>query len=342
MVPSPTAVKKHGDAYALNPVGVGPFKVESFKPGGDIVLKANPDYRVKGEPYLDEMVFVTATDTQARLAALQAGNLDIAMTQAASDFAKAEAAGLKVLRQPTYTYYNLLFNLQKAPLDDVRFRKAVIMAIDLEGLSKAVFEGLQPPARGILPNAHPMWKDTGWPTFNPEEAKKLVEEYTKETGNKAEFQMTTTSPPEFQRQAAVIQQMLADVGIKVNIDVGDQPTMVSQAHSGNYQVQHRYVGFNADFVRALELNHHSESAANAGRAGLPAIDALLAKGKKIGPEERPALAEELQAELTKWLPTAPLIEHTGAYIVGPKVGGFPGQSSGSTVFDARKVWIAQK
>lgn len=342
MVPSPAAVKKWGDEYALHPVGVGPFTVESFKPGGDVVLKRNPDYRIEGEPYLDELVYVTATDTQARLAALQAGNLDIAMTQAASDFAKAEAAGLRVLRQPTYSYYNLLFNLKKAPFDDVRFRKAVIMALDLDGLSKAVFEGLQPAAKGILPSVHPMRKDTGWPAYNPEEAKKLVEEYTKETGNKAEFQLTTTSPPEFQRQAAVMQQMLADVGIKVNIDVGDQPTMVTQANSGNYQAQHRYVGFNSDFLRGMELNFHSESRANAGQAGNPAIDELLAKGKKAKPEERAAIAEQLQVELTKWLPIVPLIEHTAAFIVGPKVGGFPGQTSGSSVFDARKLWVAQK
>ena len=46
-----------------------------------------------------------------------------------------------------------------------------------------------------------------------------MEEYVKETGNKAEFTLTTTSPPEFQKQAQVMQQMLADAGITMTINV---------------------------------------------------------------------------------------------------------------------------
>src|SRR5690606_4195646 len=133
--------------------------------------------------------------------------------------------------QPTTTYFDFIFNLSKPPFDDVRFREAVIRGIDLDGVNQAVFDGLHTPMRGVLTESNPFFVDTDWPSFDPEKSKELIEDWSADTGLEPEFDTTTTSPPEFQKQVAAIQQMLADVGITMNINVGDQPTMISEGRS---------------------------------------------------------------------------------------------------------------
>src|SRR5690606_39159197 len=100
-----------------------------------------------------------------------------------------------------------------------------------------------------------------------------------DTGLEPEFDMTTTSPPEFQKQVAVIQQMLADAGITMNINVGDQPTMISEGRSGNFTAQHRFIGVSPEVDQVLFSNFYSESAGNNGHAGNPELDKLLIEAR---------------------------------------------------------------
>lgn len=341
MIPSPSAVKELGDNFAANPVGLGPFKVKSFQSGGDIVLERNPTYRLKGQPLLDELVFVSATDTQSRLSAAIAGDIDLASTQSGVDLRDATEGGLTSLHQPVGTYYNLLFNLTKAPFNDVAFRKAVIQAIDIDGLNGAVFDGSHPVMTGIFPEDNPYYEDTDWPGYDPDAAKAAIEKYVA-GGGSAEFNLTTTSPPEFQKQAAVMQQMLADAGITMNINVSDQPTMVTEALSGNYQAQHRFTEVREEIDQGLRNLYHSASTGNNGKAGDPEVDKLLDKLQtEEGRTESTEIYSEIQERLTDWLPIAPLLGHQNGWYVGDSVGGFPGNRVGANEPDWRLVWALQ-
>ncbi|MER2135018.1 MAG: ABC transporter substrate-binding protein [Arthrobacter sp.] len=341
VVPSPAAVDKFGTRLGQNAVGAGPFVLESFQGGGAITLRKNPTYRIAGLPHLDELVYVPATDTQARLSAVIAGDLDLAPTQSAVDLKKAEEAGLVTLRQLKGTYYNLLFNLKKAPFDDVRFREAVMRAIDLDALNEAVFEGLHTPMRGMFPESSPYYLDTDWPGFDPERARSLVDAFTAETGNAAEFAMTTTSPPEFQKQAQVMQQMLADVGITMNLNVGDQPTMITEAFAGNYQAQHRFTSVEPEVDQGLMGSFLSTSPINNSQAGRPEVDELLLSlNTDFSPEHKQQVYSELQERFREWLPIVPLIAHENGWYVGANVGNaepFPGDREP----DVRKLWITK-
>jgi len=344
MVPSPTAVKKYGAQFGLHPVGAGPFMVKSFKPDGEIDLVRNPNYYQKGLPYLDALTMVPAVDTQSRLSAAEAGDIDFANTQSATDLVAASKAGLVTLKQPASTYYDLLFNLKKAPFNDVTFRKAVIEAIDLDALNQATFDGLQTPMSGIFPSTNPYYDEAaGWPTYDPDDAKKLVAAYKAKGGNPS-FSLTTTSPPEFQKQATVMQQMLKDVGITMKINVSDQPTMVTEALSGNYQAQHRFTEVDAEVDQQLRQLYHTGSAGNNGQAGDPTVDKLLDQLQTVPVSDtakRKDLYNQLQVAFAKWLPIAPLIEHQNGWYLGDKVGGFPGNFPGSAVVDFAKVWATK-
>ncbi|WP_159078231.1 ABC transporter substrate-binding protein [Salinibacterium hongtaonis] len=336
MVPSPAAVEQFGDAIATNPVGAGPFKLESFQPGGDVVLVKNPDYAGEDQPHLDELVFVTATDTQSRISAGLAGDIDIARAQSAVDLQTAADGGLTMLTQPDSAYYNLVLNLSAPPFDDERMRRALAYGIDQQGLNAAVFEGKHDIMSGLMLSTSPFFVDTDWPTYDVDKAKELVEEYTADTGNPAEFTLTTTSPPEFQQQAAVLQQMLADAGIEMSINVSDQPTMVSEARSGNFQAQHRY-------IEIIDVNYartafYSTSGGNNGLKGDPTVDRVLDEMRTAPDDEIKGLYEELQQGLTDWMPQIPLVAVKNGVFVSDRVGGYPGNLIGLPEPDFRFVW----
>src|SRR4029078_12164239 len=58
-------------------VGTGPFKLKDYRPGEFVELVRNPDYFVKGRPYLDGVKWVIIKDRSTQIAALQAGQLDV-------------------------------------------------------------------------------------------------------------------------------------------------------------------------------------------------------------------------------------------------------------------------
>ena len=72
---SPTAVAKEGAGFGSDPICVGPFMVDSWTPGVQTTLVKSPYYYKRGAVYLDKIVFKILADTQAELAALQAGDI---------------------------------------------------------------------------------------------------------------------------------------------------------------------------------------------------------------------------------------------------------------------------
>ncbi|WP_425308575.1 ABC transporter substrate-binding protein [Ammonicoccus fulvus] len=339
-VPSPTAVAAGGATYGLKPVGVGPFKVETFSPGNEIVLVRNPNYRVGGLPKVDKLTYIPATDTQSRLAANISGQLDITTTQSAQDFDQAQNGGLVVLRQPVSTYTDILMNLSKPPFDDPRMRIAVAQAIDTEAINQTVYGGRHKVMKGLFAESHPYHVAVDWPPHDPEAAKKAVEELQAE-GRTVDFEIAVPQPQEMQRSAQLIQQMLTDVGMAVQLKISDQPEMVTSAAAGNYTAQIRYIGILPETDNVLWQNWYSGSRGNLAKAGDPEVDRILIAARAADPADQQELYQEFQREAARWMPIVPLVQTQNAMLVGPKIGGHPG-ASGEGVpeeIDMREVWV---
>lgn len=76
---SPTYFKEKGrEALNSNPMGTGPFKVKEYVPGSHILFNKNPDYCIKGLPYLDEWRHKVIVDDRVRAGALQSRQIDFA------------------------------------------------------------------------------------------------------------------------------------------------------------------------------------------------------------------------------------------------------------------------
>jgi peptide/nickel transport system substrate-binding protein len=140
------------DSIATKPVGTGPFELTEFKPGDRIVLKKNPNYYVKGIPKLDGIVFRIMPETAARVAALDAGAVDLVwdLPPEIIDQLKNNP-NIKIDSVPTSSWDGLIMNASQKPFDDVRVRKAISLVIDKKALVELSLFGHGSPTHTMIP-----------------------------------------------------------------------------------------------------------------------------------------------------------------------------------------------
>jgi oligopeptide transport system substrate-binding protein len=175
--------------------GYGPYTLKEWVHEDHIVLVKNPFWPgIPSVPQakIDEIVFRMLEDTAA-FAEYEAGNLDVAGVPIGDiDRVKADPVLSKELViGPVLCTYYYGFNTKAPVVNDVRVRRALSMAIDRKALVENVLKGGQEPAQWFCRPGL-----TGCPTpkdypdlgvkYNPEEAKKLLDEYLKEKGLKPE------------------------------------------------------------------------------------------------------------------------------------------------------------
>ena len=168
---SPKSLQADTGKTFQNAVGTGPYAVDEWVKGEKIVLKANPDYWGKA-PTLQQATFVFRPESTVRAAMIQAGEADLATFLAPQDVGNLRVLASNIPETPF-----LRMDIPSPPLNDIRVRKAICMAIDRKALAEQIFGGYAKPASQLITpdvtgyNADiPMWP------YDPEQAKKLVAE----------------------------------------------------------------------------------------------------------------------------------------------------------------------
>ena len=122
-----------------HPVGTGPFMFESFRPGQFSVQKRNPNYWKEGQPYLDKLVLRSLPDPNARLSALQTGQLDayegMTFVQAKEQYA---AKTVNILNSPSAAFVGITMAVNLKPFTDSRVREAFKLIADRPALMEQV------------------------------------------------------------------------------------------------------------------------------------------------------------------------------------------------------------
>ena len=116
-------------AYRTGCIGTGPFKVKEWRKGEFVDYVKNPDYFVKGRPYLDSLRYVVIKERGTRTAALQAGQLDVSFpgetTKTAAEQLKKAVPGLVITPVAQAVSDNIIMNTKKPPFDNPKVRLAV-------------------------------------------------------------------------------------------------------------------------------------------------------------------------------------------------------------------------
>ena len=150
LIPSPTAMAADTENYGLNPVGTGPYTVESFEPGIQLVLVRNGDY-YGDAPRYDRITYRNIADASARIAALQSGQVNVINKIPAEFAAQLETdPNLDLIVKPGLQTFGLSLNFNNPALQDKAVRQALNYAIDKEAIAAALYMGYVTPLESPL------------------------------------------------------------------------------------------------------------------------------------------------------------------------------------------------
>ena len=276
---SPAAIRAKGDDYNRNPVGTGPFVLKSWTAGDRMVVERNPSYWDKAKPNLDRVVLRPIPDSQSRFASLKSGELDLVW----ADEFEADNI-LRAKKDPTLQVISYAgsgaavnaINTKVPPLDDVRVRQALVMALDRKKMSQALTNGLARPASN--PYGDGSWvkcKDDGALPEDPKKAAELIKEY----GKPVKFKMLFTATPRGRANGQILQQFWKNVGAEMEIEQIDQATFPPRAFQRKFEViGWRIVDFPEPDVQ-MYANFHTGSPVNLSQYSNPELDKLLEEAR---------------------------------------------------------------
>ena len=186
---SKKAVEQMGrEKFASNPIGTGPYEFVSWEPKKKVSLKVFDAYWGK-EPAIKNISFIPIADITTCETALKTGEIDVGRISLLNIEAFKKNPDLKVMTYPDLKYWWIGFTFTKAPTDDIKVRKALRSAINVDSILQAAFYGVAPRAKSMVaPGILGYWK--GAPLYEPDlaRAKKLLKESGHPDGIKATIQ----------------------------------------------------------------------------------------------------------------------------------------------------------
>jgi ABC-type transport system substrate-binding protein len=235
-VSSQEAIAEYGIGLGENPIGAGPFKLESWDRGSQVVLTRFEDYWEQGKPYLDKVVFKIILEEFTRLSSLRTGDLDIVYNLSFANVEQVEEMkGFDTNIFSTYIVYYLALNMKKEPFSDVRVRQALNYAIDRNAITKAVTRGYAIPAiTDIAPEMAGSLKGVRQPyPYDPEKAEELLEQAGYPNGFSMKLLVGSNSPDA--ETGVVLQEYYKNIGINVELVSEESSTLWNHLQAGNYE-----------------------------------------------------------------------------------------------------------
>lgn len=240
----PTAAAADPGAFSSSPVGTGPFVVSSWDRGSQLVASRNSSYWRKSAsgvslPYLDGITFRFIPDEDARLASLEAGDVDVIQTLRESTVRRAgEVTGVVVESFQGNQSTGGVFNTAKAPTDDLRVRKGLTALLDQAALIDVLGgAGISEPATQHFARSSPFWSQAAADNYtisDTERGTAWLKEYIddparsdgKDPGSPIQVEFNCLPDPSLTEMSQAIQalwQQTGQVEVKLN-------TLESAAH----------------------------------------------------------------------------------------------------------------
>lgn len=216
-----------------NPIGTGPYSLKDWAKGDHIDLEKNPNYW-GAAPVIENVTFKFISDPTAATSALLAGDIDAFQAFPAPELLEQFKANpeFQVIVGTTQGETILAVNNSHPPLDNVKVRQAIAHAIDRKAIIDGAMYGYGQEIGSFFPPGDPAYIDlTGQSAFDPEKSKALLAE-----AGVADLTLTFKVPPAAYARAAapIIQQQLANVGVKVNVVNVEWADWIANVFQGAY------------------------------------------------------------------------------------------------------------
>lgn len=298
----------------LDPIGTGPYKLEEHVPGSHVTLVRNDDY-FRGTPPFNKIIYKIIPDMNVAMAQLKAGEIDALNNPPPIQLQKSlnETSNVSVDMPPGPMIYFLGFNNVKPPFDDVQVRQALTYAINREGVTNKVAQGVCKPASGTYVAAID-WAfnpDVQLPAYDPATAEQMLDDagYTKDgDGTRFQMKLTVSRPLEI-AMAEIIKEQLRQIGVDVQIEQLEDATLRSTLQTEDKHDAYLYGNWWGPDPAEWETYLRSgELWATPLNYDNPEVDALFDKGRAaLDREERAKYYYEIQEIMLDDMPRIPIM-----------------------------------
>lgn len=329
-------VEEHGDAW-VQPANIetnGPYKLVQWRAGNLVQVTRNENFYDNENVCIDDVYYYPTVDVQAAERRVRNGELHLI-----TDFA---GQNLEFLREqvPDYVRVNpylgtryLSFNTTVAPLDDVRVRQALAMAVDAEFIASEILRDGSMAACAFVPpgvNAYPGSAQTPWCGVPIEErradARRLLEAAGFGPDNPLQLNYAFRATGDNPRIAPVLQRDWAEIADWVDIEIGQVETQIhySNLRAGDYEIgDGAWIGDYNDAYNFLFLAESDSVPMNYSRWSNEEYDALVDRANRtLDPNARGGMLAEAEQIMLEDAAYGPVTFYVNKALVNPRVTGW--------------------
>jgi len=317
----------------------GRFRPTKWSPGVSVEMERNPDFFMKGLPYLDGVNILIVPEESTFMAQIRAGKIDSGLTRDPTVI--ADNARMKDVQQEVCPYAGALrgfMNTNRPEFKDVNVRRAISMAIDREALNKVVFQGLGKDLYSIMTLAlgrqWAMDRDDYPPevrrylTYDVKAAKELMAQSAYPNGFTTKIiywpKMAGTRPT-----AEALSSMLADIGIELKLEEVTREGYISVIRGYPWDKPDTpHTGLLIGLIYWVAVDNlwdytHSTSVRNRSAINDPKLDAMLEEQRRtVDVAKRQQIVRDIQTYLVDKMYMLPLPTGPHAEVHQPYVKGF--------------------
>jgi len=307
--------------------GSGPYQLTSWQKGQALVLERNPHYAGSKKPTLDKFVVKIVPESSARRLQLQKGDLDVAEELPVDQLqALQKDPAVRVAEFPSLRVTYLYLNNAKGPLQNADLRRAVVAALDYQGIVNGIMMGQAKQMRGPIPQG--MWghdADLPQPAQDVAAAKALVE---KAGGVQSPLLLRySTQDPAWEPIALTVQANLGAIGVPVKLEKLANATLRENLGQGNFDIS---IGnWSPDFADPYMFTSYWFDSDKQGLAGNrsfyanPQVDQWLRQAATLSDQaQRVALYKQVQDQVVQDAAYAYLYQKNYQAGLGANVQGF--------------------
>jgi ABC-type transport system substrate-binding protein len=309
----PDVVAEYGERHNSEPVGTGPFRVESWERQNRVNLVRNENYWGTA-PAIERLVFLTVPEATTRAAMIESGEADAARVPP-QDVARLNAnPNVTVTTTSGVRTIFIYFNHTEEPFTDVRVRQAINHAVNMEEIAEFVHAGTARPSDAAIAPGIFGYTPVGRYAYDPERARQLLAEAGYPNGFDTQlFSPTARYPLDIQTSEA-IQSQLAEVGINASIETMEWNAYIAMTGRpvDENEITMAMLGWgtvtgDADYglYALFHTSQHPPVGFNRGFYSNPEIDSLLDDARSTNdPELRQslyAMALQILRDEAAWL-----------------------------------------
>jgi peptide/nickel transport system substrate-binding protein len=312
-------------------IGTGPFTMTQHDRDAQAVFKRNPAYFKQGLPYIDEFIWRADPQQARRIAGLKTGDYAFGAANP-TDIEEVKRANPRIVG---HKYLGLSFpcwgfDTTVAELQDPRVRRATFMAVDWQGVVKALYDGDGYPLyhipAGFTDFAAPL-KDLPYSEYNVAKAKAMMEQAGYGPGKTLKVEIETNQAyPENIKMQPILQEQLREIFVEVTALPVVPPTEFlgrRNAPNQGWKIRmwsHASFGDPDEFLYGF---YHTTGSRNYGKWGSPRLDALIEQQRgDVSAAERKKILLDIQKELDDKAYRQGVAQPQPYYLVQPWLKGF--------------------